>query len=507
MSENIFACVLALVVGTIMVTPHVYFINELGENYHGIYMLESDAELHYLARVREFVDGNSYGNPYIYDFKDNVPTTFFTLGEGLLALPSIIFDISVVNMNLIYKFILPALLTLLIYGFFRRLGFDKKYSVAGTSLIILGHALLYWPSLLAFLRLEPIAQQFSLYARPVNPQLSSFFFFGYLHLSLSALNSKKWKDFILMGILFGGAFYIYFYSFTFIAAFNATLFMILLISNQKHQALKVFAATLIGIAIGLPAIKALIDLQTHPYFPELGEYLSVNSTHAPLIGISYVLTLLIFLVYFFKSEKKPKLYLLLALLATMFAVTNQQVITGREVHVGHFIWYFGGPILITVILFLLSKLLLHKKYLNNFFVAIFIFLAFSSSIFHQYSSYEFWVEDYTSRQDYGAVLDWINENAEPESAVFAHEELSDLIPVFTAANIGWAHHYALTYLLPNERDHLSMQDLFDSNFETPYRLDYIVWDKQKNPEWKIGVGELVYSDERFDIYALTASKI
>jgi len=492
-----------------MIAPHIYFMCELGENYHGIYMLESDAEVHYLARVREFVDGNSYGNPYIYDFKDNVPTTFLTLGEGIQAIPSIIFGVSVPNMNLIFKFILPIIITLLIYRFSRKIGLAKKYSIAASLLIVLGHALMHTESLIAFLKLEPIAQQFTLYARPINPQLSSLFFFGYLNLIIHALEKKTWKPFIFSGLILGAVFYIYLYAYLFMATFSVMLVLILLISKQKTLVPKMLTSTIIGITIGVPAMKALVDMQTHPFFPKLAEALTVTSTRKPIIGISYVAIFIILLIYFFKSKKskrKPAIYMLLTLFCTMFAVTNQQVITGKEVHHAHFIWYYGGPMLTLAILFLISKVYKEKKYLHSGLTGLFVFLAVSSSIFWQYSTYNYWEKDYTSKQDYATVLNWINQNTEPESAILADEEISYLIPVYTAANDAWTSNYGGFYLLPNDSDYFSLDYLLENNFETPYCLDYIVWDKQEEPEWQIETGELVYEDQRFDIYDLTNSQ-
>lgn len=501
--KHFFAFVLAILVGLIMLAPQLIFIAKIGDNYQGIYMMESDAETHYLARIKEFVDGNGPASPYIYEAKSIQPSTLFTYSEGILAMPSIIFGISVANMNLVYKFFLPLLISLLVYGLFIRLGFNKKYAIAGTTMIMLGHALMYGPSLLAFLKLEPIYQQFSLYARPVNPELSSIFFFVYLHILFSALKHKNWKQFIFLGILFGTTFYIYFYLYTFLIALNTSIILILLLSKQKSQALKITASTVLGILIGVPVLNSLLQLQNHNYADFLNQYLSVHNSQAPLIGITHLILYLVFLIYFFRSKKDTKLYFLLALFTSTFVATNQQILTGRVMHLGHYLWYYTTPIFIIILLFLAKNFLNTKKgWLNNIFIFAFIAIPLSNSIFYQYSSYIFWEKTFEERQAYGPILNWINQNTKPESVILAHEEISDLIPVFTSGNIAWgSHHYALVYLMPEELRSLTPEIILYKKLETGYRLDYIVWDKEKNPNWIIqNTTTLLYQDPRFDIY-------
>lgn len=503
--DNAVACLFAILVGGVMVAPQIIFIIETGDLYQGIYMLESDAEVHYLARIKEFVDGNGPGNPYIYDFKDNVPTTFFTYGEWILALPSMIFGISVANMNLIYKFLLPALISLIIYWLLIRLKFNKLYALAAVSMIMFGNAILYPESLLAFLKLEPIFNQFSIFARPVNPELSSIFFFGYLHTLLSSLQQKSWKWIIALGILFGSTFYIYFYTFTFLIALNASVIGILLFSKQYSQTVKMTVAILIGFFIGLPAINELVQLNSHPYFIELSRTLPLISSHLPVIGFSHIILYTIFLVYFIKNKKTPQLYLLLATFTAGFVATNQQIITGRIMHEGHYFWYFISPI-ISIVFLLLTQIVIKQRWRIIIHTIIFGLIATPVlfSIFIQYSSYKYWVKEYQSQQVYGSMLEWINENTQPESVIVANEELSNLIPIYTGANVAWQR-YADTYLMPLDRLYLKPDVLLKNNLISNYRFDYLIWDKEKNPEWIIPQDRLslLFEDNRFSIYSIS----
>ncbi len=501
---NYMACFFAIFVGIVMLAPQIIFIIESGDLYQGIYILESDAEVHYLARIKEFVDGNGPGNPYIYDFKNNVPTTFFTYSEWILALPSIALGVSVPNMNLIYKFILPALLSLIIYWFLIRLEFKKGYALAGVSMIMFGNAMFYPESLSAFLRLDPIFTQFSLFARPVNPELSSIFFFVYLHILLSSLQQKSWKWIIALGILFGTTFYIYFYTFTFLIALNVTFIGILSISKQYSQALKISTATFIGFLIGVPVINELIQLNSHPYFIELSRALSVTNSRLPVIGITHIILYIIFLIYFKKTEKTPQLYLLLAVFTAGFVATNQQIITGRVMHEGHYLWYFISPIVCVIFLTIIQAFLKKRwKIISNTLIFSLIITPILFSIFTQYSSYKYWVKEYQSHQVYGPILAWINENTPQESVIMANDALSNLIPIYTGANVVWQR-YADTYLMEFNRLYLNPERLLENDLISDYRLDYLIWDKEINADWTIPKSglDLLFKNDRFEIYSI-----
>ena len=97
---------LAVVVGLIMVGPQIVFISSLGEQYQGLYLTGTDSEAHYLARMQEFYDGNGLGNALLYDYKNDFPSTFFTISESILAFPGKLLHLPVPALNLFYKFFL-----------------------------------------------------------------------------------------------------------------------------------------------------------------------------------------------------------------------------------------------------------------------------------------------------------------------------------------------------------------------------------------------------------------
>src|SRR5260221_10436962 len=97
--------IFALASGFMMIAPQLAFIHNLGTAYHGVYMLGTDAETHYLSRMEELYDGHLWGNPFLAEFKEKQYSLIFTPAELLLAVPGYILSIGIANLNLFYKFL------------------------------------------------------------------------------------------------------------------------------------------------------------------------------------------------------------------------------------------------------------------------------------------------------------------------------------------------------------------------------------------------------------------
>src|SRR3989344_490462 len=124
------ALLFALLVGVIYVAPNILFVISLVEDYQGIPMMETPNEDFYLARVQEILDGHpSVGSAAYWEYKNEPPISPPT-GEFLYALPTLIFGISPSTTLVGSRFVLPALLFLLVYFLARRLTGDDD-SMAG----------------------------------------------------------------------------------------------------------------------------------------------------------------------------------------------------------------------------------------------------------------------------------------------------------------------------------------------------------------------------------------
>ncbi len=106
---------LALVVGCLIVLPQLFYIFTV-DDFQGILNISfHDDEQHYLARVQDIIDGHpTLGNAYIYEHKDKPPMQFF-LSEWLLAQPLKLFNVSAPIGFVFYDFIFPFVIVLLTY--------------------------------------------------------------------------------------------------------------------------------------------------------------------------------------------------------------------------------------------------------------------------------------------------------------------------------------------------------------------------------------------------------
>lgn len=501
------AIFLSILIGCIVVIPQILFIYNLGDDYQGIQMYGADAELHYLARMQESVDGEGLGNPFIYEYKDNVPSTTYTISETILAWPAMVLGYSVPNLSLFYKFLLPAIIALLAYGLTYRLIGSRLWSAVSMFAVVLGPTLLNLPDILHLVRWEKVYSQFTLYSRPVNPEFSSILFFTYLHVVLTVLRKRNWGWFALLGVLFGLSFYIYLYSYTFFLALNFVLLGIHLIKKEWKVSLGFFAATVLGLMVGSLSIVNTLKLSGHPYFQDMAVLSDIVSSHHPVISIAGIIVAIIFLFFIFKHRDYSGLTFLGALLVTSFVVINQQIITGILIQEGHYHWYFNTPVFI-LILVVAGFYLIGRKYqvVGVIMATLMISAALASAVLIQTSSYEYWMTKTQSSQRYVGVLAWIKSNTLKESVVLANKPLSELIPVYTSANVVWEDH-ASYYLLPQERRDFTPDNIIaTTNLKkalSKYRVDYLIWDTKSDHGWKLDEHtflKLVYNNGEFRIY-------
>ena len=174
---------------------------------------------------------------------------------------------------------------------------------------------------------------------------------------------------------------------------------------------------------------------------------------------------------------------------------------------GHYHWYFNTPIFILV-LFVAGDYLVGRKYwVMGGVVAVSLgVISLASAVLIQTSSYEYLAEKTQINQKYMDVLDWIKKKTPNESVILANQSLSELIPVYTFANVVWEDHSSY-YLLPQERRDFTPDKIMATpDFNkvlSKYRVDYLVWDSAKEPSWeleKYSFLSKLYDDGDFKIY-------
>lgn len=517
--KHLLAILFALITGFFVVAPQLIFIYNEGSNYKGLYMMQKEAEFFYLARMQDFYDEGRIGNPFLFEHKFYGPQFMQSGGETILAASGKLFDISVPTLNLIHKFLLPAITFLLLYALIFRLTASSAWSIAGGLFFLVGSTWLYANNLAHFFQGDAAFFDGFVYDRPVHPQFDGILTFLYFNLLLSAHRSGKLRWFIALGALLGLSFYTYFYSFTFFLALNFVFALLWFFLRQKTQMWSIVLTTIVGVLIGTPQLFAIYAAAHHPDYPLLAVFQPIEYGHLPQISKNGLLIALLFIIYVFRTKAhqvlgavRENIFFLGGLLVTTFVVVNQQVLTGMTLFPGHYHHTFNIPIFVIMLVFLSSSVIAQSKNKRN--DPLFLVLPWIASIIFiitgaivQHFSYETLAPQTSKDQRYMPALSWLAEHTPKDSVVMANDALSDLIPVYTSNNDMWSRG-APFYLVPAERARFTPENLLQSTDFLEdikqYRVNYIIWDRETDPHWAIDRFQLpqLFSSEGLVIYAL-----
>ena len=522
---HILAVVFAFVTGAVIVGPQIAFIVNEGEHYQGVYMLAISDEAHYLASMKQLYDDGKIGNPYLYEYKYYGPQFWSSGGETLLAAPGKWLGISVPTINLVYKFLLPALEFLLVYALVFRLSRSRSWSMAGALMVFMGLAYLDGENFRHLIYADEYFRTHFLFAgRPVQPQLSQLLFFLYLHGLLNIHEGKSYRWFFLLAIILAFSFYSYFFSFTFILALNAVFVVMWYLSGKRRSAWGLGLATLAAIVAGIPPLWEIYAAIHFPDYAQVAENgVGVGLQHRPILHRPWLFVTALFGIYVYATKawrvvnlRRTHILFIFGLLATAIAVLNQQVLSGVVIQYYHYIWYFNQPVFAVVLAFLGAALFaalsarnprLQKLFRFVPWVVALVFIA--TGILTQYSAYRHYAPIVHEDQRYGIAFQWLMENTPKDSVVMANQYLSELIPIYTENNVVWNSVHILTsYFVPPERVKFTPENLLAApDFlaaSRAYRLDYVLWDTKKDPDWKIDRLSLplLYSGDGFDIYGV-----
>jgi hypothetical protein len=477
------ALMVSIVVGLVIIAPQLIFIQHLGSAYQGIYMHNTDAEPHYLARMEEAVKGEGIGNPFIVEFRNTVPPSFFSYSEELLAIPARITPLSVPVLNLLYKFLLPALLAFVMYTLVVALTSSRAWAGVSAIALVLGVTTFNLGTFLNLLQGRLVYEQFLLYSRPVSPVLYVLFLLGYLHLLFVRPYSRT--RLLLLGLLYGLSWYLFIYLSTFLTALLGSLVLWHLLKRDIASARRYAAVAIAGFIPAIPAVMNLHAITQSPYYGLFVGPIGLEHTHAPYLHIPLLIIALV--VGWYSYRHRPYRYLkeTFVLLATSLVVMNQQVLTGLSLHPAHYITYFCMPVYVLVMILLLSSWLKTHTGLRGVLQVAIVLYAVVASAFILYSSYARWAPVVVTEQRYAPVLAWLDMHSPTDSVVMANPVLSELIPAYTADNVMWEVH-ANAYLMPQSRWDFTPDNALTApdfcTFISQYRLDYVVQDAA-DPAW------------------------
>ncbi len=234
------ALLFAFLVGIIVAFPQFYFPIEQAENYQGVLLTCTDNESYYLNRIREVQDGHpSLGSPVFEDGK-NDPYLQSPLSEVLVGYLGKIFLLDLNNTILLSRFFFAFIGFLAIYGFAFLISKVKLASISASLLVLLANSLFSRVGLITLLRGDSPSHSFLSFFRPIYPQVSLPFFFGFLLFfwlffesgSTRLTMKKQWIFGAVSALILGLSFYIYPFNWTFLYVFGGIFFLISLLKKS-----------------------------------------------------------------------------------------------------------------------------------------------------------------------------------------------------------------------------------------------------------------------------------
>jgi hypothetical protein len=455
--------IIAICVGVVSILPYYFAQVSLGPDYKGMPLLVQDSEGEYLGRVHELIEGHySVGSSVFYEYKD-WPALVPPVGEWLYALPNYLFGMSIVNVDMFYKFLFPTLLFLLVYIFFEQITKGSRFwSIIGALLVTIGFDI---PSFdfLNKLLFGHFSGYISPWTRPVNPITGMLFLAGYLTLVYRIFIGKS-KRFVLPGLVLS-LMIGYFFSFVFAGVLTGLLLvyslcrknipvavrLCLLLGVSLFGVLVLIGPSLTGIFSG-SAIGGLNDPRLQGLF-----YTRLPLLNKTSILLAIVFSLFTWFAYVYKKEKfwsQSWWIFSAALLATNIFVFNIQVILGWTIWPQHFSQYTNvalSLVLITLLARGVTQLFPNFARVAGWIVVCLLGLLLIKTLPHNKDTLPILSDFQTQRP----VMDWLNSNTQKDCVVFVVQdnsvalELNRFIPAFTNCDV--YNSYNIYQGVPRER--------------------------------------------------------
>lgn len=444
------ALALSVLTGFFMVLPQLLTVAKLSANYKGISIDTGDQEIHYVARVQEIYDGHfKTGNTFVSDLK-NKPYLQPPLPEMIISFFGKIFSLPAHTANDLAKFIFPAGLFFIVYYLIFSITDKKNTALFGASFLLLAVNLI---SILSypFGRMLEAFINFSSFSRPVNPPISSLFFFGFLLLFWKTLEEKKYSYAIVSGAILGLSFYVYLYTWSYLYVFLGFLFIIYFV-KKDYKVLKIILILVsISLIVAIPYLINLFLALSDLAYTESSMRFGMIASSEIIIG-RLVPLLILFFVVLFPRKNKNLFYFFLSLVLTPLVVLNQQVITGHLMISSHYHWYIIKPLAILVFVLVFFDLL--EKIKRPIFVKIasvtgiivFVLVGFAT----QYYSYLKHLPILYDAQKDGSLMLWFNQLGEKNKTVFGDIGVTAHVAAYTPLDV-YYNNNATVYLVSDER--------------------------------------------------------
>lgn len=451
LKQNLIVICAALIVGTVSFLPQILAAQGIKKDYRGIPFIYQANEDAYLARIHDVVDGHpAVGSAFFYEYKSWQPVVP-AIEEVLYAIPSIVFGVSVTSVVQASKFVLPALLFLLVYYLMLSLSSNPETAssrinaLAGGLLVTLGYDLIDYRYIIQLFQSPQSVGSLLVWTRPLNPISGALCIFAFLLLVVNIIQNRK-RILVLPAALVWALTIGYVFSWTFILVFLGLL-TAYFVYKKDYWLVKQFAVIfLIWLLFTSPYWWQILQMFLTPSGGQALGKSGLVYMRTPVINKLLLMATICFAAasVFFKKYKKQEeknalwWWLSLILVLTCWVVFNQQIITGRSIWYHHYVQY-TIPTLMIIAMVILNNWV--KPRWGRLWVVLVVLiiaavfglnLKFLSTIKYQLSGFK-------HLQTIAPVFSWLQKNAPLDCVVLNQDvpyfKIDTLIPAFTQCNV------------------------------------------------------------------------
>ncbi|HWQ99454.1 MAG TPA: hypothetical protein VN397_01245 [Candidatus Methylomirabilis sp.] len=442
--------------GIICLFPTIAMRVDPSTEFHGIEMQATDAEYHYVARVREVMDGSRKTSNVFYAGNKDQPYLQPALPEIVIASLGSFLGIDAARAYLVAQFLFGAMVFAVMVGCFLALTGRYWWSLFGVAAYAFAGFMYSGPTTLwKIIAGTQGTLEFLTFTRTVNPGWSATLFFGALWAFSVWLRSRSRKALMVTWILTVLSFYSYIYVWTLLGTIYAVIGL-REVSLKHWVRVKELAALAFGLVIGfLPYGWNMWHAAHHPLYAETSMRFGLIMNRQPVFGLATSALIVLVIVCWKKLGQMAWLVAAFAMAAVV--VQNQQLITGRAIVIAHYHWYFIKPFTMILGTILVGSFVYDRwgrRHLSKiepiWFVAPAIIVLAAIGVLYQYRSYQAALPFWREQQKTAGVLRYLRDHTRPGDVTYATGFVRDLIPIYTSGDVYWAIN-AYSYLSSDER--------------------------------------------------------
>lgn len=453
------ALLIALTLGTITFSLNIWRVDNMGDDFAGIYpMTCCNDEIYYLARAKDVLDGHgNLSNPYLYEYKEG-PALQFWLPDYLLASSGKALGTDVWGTYAFYDFWFVTLLALLVYMIGYRLSGNRLLSIAPILLLNTGFYL-------------------NLFTRPISPQFNLVFFLLFFYFLVRYLEGFEKKYLIWTTIFTGLLFHVYTYYWTYAFVLIPVMFALfwLLKLQSFKQALRDGAVMIGGaLLIGLPYILQMLESVKLPYYAETLARMGMLHTRLPsgltIVFWASIIGLLFMLLYWRKFIPRNALSvgLFAATISTAIAV-NHHIITGQNLEFSNHYIDMSVFIFALSMVYLVGHLIGREGRASQTSAIVIIAGALLMALPTTVNTVERQATPTLREmkmQRYAPVFAWLDQNTEKDSVVYTDNDIARITAIYTHNNI-FHGDATLLHFMPSEEilDRFIINNYFNDDLQ------------------------------------------